>query len=238
PDYQEKSEWVFGRLMFPSHPNARFGRFRFGRSLDWRQGGTSWTQDYPRADRFFLIALRRLTRIHARSAEQPVNLDDGNDVYDWPFLFAGEMGDWLLTDAQASKLRDYLLRGGFLLMDDFWGSPEWDQFMESMRRVFPDRPIVEIPDDDAILHTVYDLKERILIPGQWALRRGGLYRNDGSVPHWRAVYDDRDRILVAMFFNSDVGDSWEWADDPFYPEKYSALGLRLGVNFVIYSLTH
>ncbi|MBI3279438.1 MAG: DUF4159 domain-containing protein [Acidobacteria bacterium] len=238
PDYQEKSEWVFGRLMFPSHPNARFGRFRFGRSLDWRQGGTSWTQDYPRADRFFLIALRRLTRIHARSAEQPVNLDDGNDVYDWPFLFAGEMGDWLLTDAQASKLRDYLLRGGFLLMDDFWGSPEWDQFMESMRRVFPDRPIVEIPDDDAILHTVYDLKERILIPGQWALRRGGLYRNDGSVPHWRAVYDDRDRIMVAMFFNSDVGDSWEWADDPFYPEKYSALGLRLGVNFVIYSLTH
>ena len=236
-DYQEKTEWVFGRLMYPQHPNARFGRY-WGRSLDWREGGTSWTQDYPRADRFFLLALRRLTRIHARSVEQPVNLDDGDDVFDWPFLFAGEMGDWLLTDAQARKLRDYLLRGGFLLLDDFWGTPEWNQFMQSMGRVFPDRPIVEIPDEDAALHIVYQLNERVLIPGQWGLRRGTLYRNDGSVPHWRGIYDDHNRLMVAMFFNSDIGDSWEWADDPFYPEKYSALGIRLGVNFVLYSLTH
>lgn len=239
PDYQEKTEWVFGRLMYPQHPNALFGRrFRFGGAFDWRQGGTSWTQDYPRADRFFLMALRRLTRIHARSAEQPVNLDDGDDVFHWPFLFAGEMGDWLLTDAQATKLREYLLRGGFLMVDDFWGTPEWDRFIESMARVFHDRPIVDIPDDDPILHNVFDIKERTLIPGQWGLRRGTLYRNDGSIPRWRAIYDDNNRIMVAMIFNSDLGDSWEWADDPNYPEPYSALGLRLGVNFVIYSLTH
>jgi hypothetical protein len=238
-NHLEKSEWVFGRLMFPQHPNARFGRrFRSGDVSDWREGGTSWSQDYPRADRFFVMALRRLTRIHARPAEQPVNLDDGDDVYYWPFLFAGEMGDWLLTDAQAAKLRDYLLRGGFLMMDDFWGTPEWNQFMESMRRVFPDRPIEEIPDNDPILHTVFDIKDRLLIPGQWGLRRGTLYRNDGSIPRWRGIYDDSNRLMVAMIFNSDVGDSWEWADDPHYPEHYSALGLRLGVNFVIYSLTH
>lgn len=238
PDAYDRTEWVFGRLMYPQHPNARFGRY-MGGVRDWRFGGTSWTQDYPRADRFFLMALRRLTRVQARSVEQPVNLDDGNDVFYWPFLFAGEMGDWLLTDAQAKKLREYLLRGGFLLMDDFWGTPEWDQFMESMGRVFPDRPIVEISDEDASLNTVYTLRERMLIPGQWGLRgRGHLYRNDGSQAHWRGIYDDRNRLMVAMFFNSDVGDSWEWADDPNYPEKYSSLGLRLGVNFVVYSLTH
>src|SRR4030095_4667671 len=142
-------------------------------------------------------ALRRLTRVHVRSVEQPVNLDDGDDVFCWPFLFAGEMGDWQLTDAQARKLRDYLLRGGFLVMDDFWGTPEWGQFMESMEKVFPDRPLIDIPDDDPILRTVFTMQERLLIPGQWGLRRGTLYRNDGSEPHWRAIYDDHNRIMVA-----------------------------------------
>lgn len=236
PDYQEKTEWVFGRLMFPAHPNARFGRWRG--AMDWREGGTSWTQDYPRGDRMLSTALRRLTRIHVRSVEQPVNLDDGDDVFYWPFLFAGEMGDWLLTDDQAKKLREYLLRGGFLLLDDFWGTPEWDQFMESMIRIFPDRPIVEIPEDDPVIRTVYTLKERYTIPGHWAIRRGATYRNDGATPHWRGIYDDRGRLMVAMWFNNDVGDSWEWADNPIYPEKYSALGIRLAVNFIIYALSH
>lgn len=239
PNHLEKTEWVFGRLMFPPHPFARFGRrYRDGRHFDWREGGTSWTQDYPRGDRLFSSALRRLTRIHVRSAEQPINLDDGDDVYYWPFLFAGEMGDWLLNDEQAARLRDYLLRGGFLLLDDFWGTPEWNQFMESMRKVFPDREIVEIPDQDSSLNIVYTLRDRLIVPGQWALRRGAMYRNDGSQAHWRGIYDDRNRLMVAMFFNSDVGDSWEWADDAWYPERFSSLGIRLGVNFVMYSLTH
>ena len=240
PDYQEKSEWVFGRLMYPQHPEARFGRYsrRYGAVLDWREGNTSWTQDYPRADRHFSQALRRLTRIHARSAEQPVNLDDPGDVYNWPWLCAGEMGDWKLTVSQAQTLREYLLRGGFLLLDDFWGTEEWERFEQSIQLVFPDRPIVEIENEDSVFHIVYDLDDRYQIPGQWALRRGTTYRNDGAQPHWLGIYDDHGRIMVAMFFNSDVGDSWEWADDPHYPEKYSALGIRLGVNFVLYALTH
>jgi len=240
PDWEDKAEWVFGRLMYPQHPQAHFARYsrRYGEPLDWRQGYTSWTQDYPRADRHFAQALRRLTRIHARSVEQPVDLDDIHDVYEWPWLCAGEMGDWLLTDAQASTLREYLLRGGFLMLDDFWGTPEWDRFMESMKRVFPDRPIVEIEDGDALFHTVYDLGDRYQIPGEWALRRGAMYRNDGSVPHWRAIYDDQGRAMVVMSFNSDIGDSWEWADEPHYPEKYSALGIRIGVNYVVYAMTH
>ena len=240
-DYEEKSEWVFARLMYPQHPQARFGRFyRFGfsRGHDWREGGTSWTQDYPRADRHFAQAVRRLTRVHARSVEQPVNPDDETDIFNWPWLCAGEMGDWKLTESQAHRLRDYLLRGGFLMLDDFWGTEEWDRFEESMKIVFPDRPIVEIDDADAIFHTIYDLDDRYQIPGEWALRRGTTYRNDGSIPHWKGIYDDRGRIMVAMSFNSDIGDSWEWADDPNYPEKYSALGIRIGVNYVVYALTH
>jgi hypothetical protein len=243
PDWQEKTEWVQARLMYPNHPNARFGargRFRFGFGpFDWREGGTSWTQDYPRADRHFAQALRRLTRIHARSVEQPSNPDDLDDFFNWPWLVAGEMGDWKLTDAQAKTLREFLLRGGFLYMDDFWGQEEWDRFDESMKVVFPDRQIVEIDDKDPIFHTVYDLDERYQILGQWALRGGYMsQRAAGTVAHWRGIYDDKGRLMVAMSFNSDVGDSWEWADEPSYPEKYSALGIRLGVNFVTYSMTH
>jgi hypothetical protein len=241
PDYREKTEWVQARLMFPNHPEARFGaRFYFGGDLDWRQGGTSWTQDYPRADRHFAQALRRLTRLHARSVEQPNNPEDVDDFFNWPWMVAGELGDWQLTDAQAATIREYLLRGGFIYMDDFWNEDEWGRFLESMRKVFPDRAAVEIPDSDPIFHTVYDLDERYQILGQWSLNnRGWMWqRAAGTTPHWRGIYDDKGRLMVAMTFNNDVGDSWEWADDPRYPAKYSALGLRLGVNFVIYNFTH
>jgi len=242
PDWQQKAEWVFARLMYPQHPNARFARYSFrfgGRTMDWRDGFTSWTQDYPRADRHFAQALRRLTRIQARSVEQPVNPDDGDDIFDWPWLCAGEMGDWKLTEAQARKLREYLLRGGFLMLDDFWGPEEYARFDESMKLVFPGRPVVDIPSGDPIFHTVYDLDKRYQILGQWALHGGRMaYRAAGTVAHWMGVYDDKGRVMVAISFNSDIGDSWEWADDPRYPEKFSALGIRIGVNYVIYSMTH
>jgi hypothetical protein len=104
--------------------------------------------------------------------------------------------------------------------------------------VFPDRPIVEIDNRDAIFHAIYNLDDRYQIPGEWALARGTTYRNDGQIPHWQGIYDDRNRLMVAIAFNSDIGDSWEWADDPRYPEKYSALGIRIGVNYVVYSMTH
>lgn len=238
-DYQEKTEWVQARLMYPPHPYGRFSRpLRFGGNRDWREGGTSWSQDYPRADRNFAMAMRRLTRVHVRSVEQPVNPDDGDDIFNWPWMVVGEMGDWKLTEAQALKVREYLLRGGFLMMDDWWGSREWARFMDSMSLIFPDRDIVEIDDKDPIFHIVYDLDDRYQIPGQWALRQGTTYRDDGATPHWRGIYDDHGRLMVAMSFNSDVGDSWEWADSPRYPEKYSALGIRIGVNDAVYSLTH
>jgi hypothetical protein len=137
-------------------------------------------------------------------------------------------------------LREYLLRGGFLMLDDFWGEEEFARFNESMSKVFPDRPIVELPDGDPIFHTVYDLDERYQIPGLWAFRGGyGMSRRaEGTVGRWMGIYDDRGRVMVAICFNSDVGDSWEFADEPAYPEKLSALGIRLGVNYVVYAMTH
>jgi len=239
-DWQEKTEFIFARLMYPQHPEARFARYsrRYGAVFDWREGGTSWTQDYPRADRHFVQAVRRLTRVHARSVEQPVNPDDGDDIFNWPWLCAGEMGDWNLTDAQAKKLREYLLRGGFLMLDDFWGPEEYARFDQSMKRVFPDRPVVEIENKDAIFHTVYDLDDRYQVLGQWALGGRMWSRVEGTVAHWMGIYDDKGRVMVAIAFNSDIGDSWEWADEPRYPEKFSALGIRIGVNYLMYALTH
>src|SRR5947207_2182604 len=233
PDWQRSGEWAFARLMYPPGPNDGYrGRF----DGDWRQGISLWTQDGPPADRNFSAAVRRLTRIDARSVEQDVNLEDGDEVYNWPWLYAVQVGEWGITDFQAKVLRDYLLRGGFFMADDFHGTLEDAVFEESMKRVFPDRPIVEIPTSDPIFHTVFDLDERYQVPGQEHLRLG--YKNDGKVPHWRAIYDDKGRVMVAISFNSDIGDSWEWADEPRYPVKFSDLGILLGVNYVIYAMTH
>jgi hypothetical protein len=221
PDWQEKTEWAFGRLIYPA-------------VVDYDR----WTMDYPRSDRHFSAALRRLTRVHARSVEQPISLDDGDEVYNWPWLYGVEVGYWNLTDDQCKKMRDYLLRGGFFMCDDFHGTREWAIFIHSMGRVFPDRPIVEIDNKDPIFHTIFDLDDRYQVPGAIFLRTHLTYEHDGFEPRWRGIYDDKGRLMVAICHNMDLGDSWEHADNPQYPEKYSALGFRIGVNYVIYAMTH
>jgi hypothetical protein len=244
-DWRDPAEWVFARLMYPQNPEARFGggRYRrFGQVLDWHSGGTSWTQDYPRADRHFVQALRRLSRVQARSVEQPVNPDETDDFYNWPWMNAGEMGDWQLTPAQAKVIREYLLRGGFLMLDDFWGPDEYARFEPSMKMIFPDRPVVEIENSNPIFHAVYNLDDRYQVLGQWALGRGGFggmgRRAEGTVARWLGVLDDRNRVMVAISFNSDLGDAWEWADSPTYPEKMAGLAIRIGVNYVVYAMSH
>lgn len=222
-DASEKTEWAFARLKYPS------GRFAWGRG--------SWPIDFPKADRQFVQGVRRLTRIHARSVEQVVDIDD-DDLFYWPWLYAVEVGHWDLTDAHCKKLREYLLRGGFLMTDDFHGSYEWDVFLASMSRVFPDRPIVEIDNRDPIFHVLYDMDQRVQVPGIQYWYSGRIYEKDGVEPHWRGIYDDKGRIMVAMCFNQDNGDAWEWADHPRYPENYASQAYRIGINYIIYSMTH
>jgi hypothetical protein len=241
PDWQDKTEWVFARLMYPEHPEALLARrVRWGSLFDWRVGGTSWTQDYPRADRHFAQALRRLTRVSVRSVEQPVDPDDTDDFFNWPWMNAGEMGDWKLTDAQAATVREYLLRGGFLMLDDFWGPEEYARFDETMKAIFPDRPVVEIDSKDPIFHSVYNLDDRFQVLGDWCVHFSlqCQQRAVGTTAHWMGVYDDKNRLMVMISFNSDIGDAWEWADGPQYPEKMAGLAIRIGVNYVVYAMTH
>jgi hypothetical protein len=227
-DYREPAEWVFGRLMYPS----------IGWGSQWLYGGTSWTIDYPRGDRHIAALVRRLSVIDARSVEQPVNLEDGDDVFNWPWLYAVEVGQWDLTDEQAAQLREYLLRGGFLMVDDFHGTREWTTFVESMRRVFPDRPIVDLPDDDPIFHTFWDLEDRQQIPGLQFVYSGRPFEQDGFDAHWRGIYDDEGRVVVAICHNMDLGDAVEHSDTPQYPEEYSAVAMRTFLNYIVYAMTH
>ena len=235
-DYNAPSDFVFARLMYPNGGpmDGYYPRFQG----DWREGLSLWTQDYPRADRHFLEAVRRLSRIQARSVEQPVNLDE-HEEYDLPFLYAVQVGEWALTEAEGKEMREYLLRGGFFMADDFHGNAEYAEFVKRIHYVFPDRPIVEIPDDDPILNVVYELKDRVQIPGQAHLREGCKNCNDGGRgAHWQAIYDDKGRIMVAISYNEDIGDAWEFADDPRYPEKAASVAMRIGVNDIVYAMTH
>lgn len=232
-DWQRKGEWTFARLMFPPGPlDGYAGRF----DGPWQEGLSLWTQDYPKADRMFAGALKRLTRIDTKSVEQAVSLDDGDEIYNYPWLYAVQVGEWGLTEKQAHKLRDYLLRGGFFMADDFHGHEEQAYFEGTMKMVFPERPIVDIPNDDPIFHTVYDLDDRFQMPGAEHLNTG--YKKDGYVARWEGIYDDKGRVMIAISLNSDVGDAWEWADSPRYPLKYSQLAVKMGVNYVVYAMTH
>ncbi|MGD1097734.1 MAG: DUF4159 domain-containing protein [Bryobacteraceae bacterium] len=223
-DYQDKTEWTRARLHYQSVMGGR--------------NAIRWTMDYPRSDRHLLQGVRRLTRINTRSVEQPVDLDGTDDVYNWPMMYAVEVGYWFLPDDQAAQLRDFLLRGGFLMVDDFHGTQEWNVFVASMSKVFPDRPIVEIENSDQIFHTLYDLEERFQVPGAQWFRSGRTYERDGYEPRWRAIYDDKGRIMVAICHNMDLGDAWEWSDDPKYPEKWASLAYRIAMNYFVYDLTH
>jgi len=201
----------------------------------WRGG--SWRVDWPDAEYHFTEGVSRLTRVDLGRNGVIVRLTD-DSIFDYPWLYAVEVGYWRLGEYEAERLREYLLRGGFLMVDDFHGSQEWLGFTESLNRVFPDRPIVEIAEDNEVLHAVYDLDQRIQIPGIAALSRGVTYEKDGVEPHWRGVYDDDGRLMLAINWNMDLGDAWEHADDPFYPHPMTALAYRFAVNYVIYAMTH
>jgi hypothetical protein len=235
-DWSQPAGFVVARLMYPS--GVSLGRGFRGGMMDWRNGGTSWAVDYPRGDRYYASILRRLTTIDVRSVEQPVNLEDGDDVYDWPFMMVGLAGYWDLSDEMVVKLREYVDRGGFLFFDSFFGSQQWEGFADGMRRIFPDREIVDLPDDHPLFHTVYNLDAKHMVPHfeEWSGNAGWL--SDGDTPHWRGVLDNDGRVMVAIAFNNDVSDSFQWADDPRYPAESASLGLRIGVNFAVYSLTH
>jgi hypothetical protein len=237
PDYQQKAEWTRARLRYPDvygYPDVDL-MMNNGRPFPGY-----WTMDYPRSDRHLLEGVRRLTRIETKSVEQVVSFDGTDDMYNFPALYAVEVGHWRLKDADAKQLREFLLRGGFLMVDDFHGVEEWAIFIESMNKVFPDHPIVDIKDSDAIFHILYDLDQRFQVPGAQYFETGITYEkgDTGKIPHWRGIYDDKGRIMVAICHNMDLGDAWEHSDEAQYLEKWASLAYRIAMNYFIYDLTH
>ncbi len=192
-----------------------------------------WAIDYPEAELHFLPALERMTRIEVAPDSRSVTLED-DTLFDYPWLFLQQPGrGWVPQGAEVEKLREYLERGGFLVVDDFHGEYEWTLFADAMSAVLPGRPIVDIPEDDMLFTILFSLERRTQIPGERHLGWG----MEGP-PHWRGVYDDHGRLMVAINHNSDMGDAWEHADDAHYPAPMTATAYRFGVNYVVYSMTH
>jgi len=224
-DTNAYAEFAFTRIIFDSGYSTLPG-----------PGNTSW-RDWPEADAHFIRGVKRLTAVDIEDSSRPIVLTD-EQLFDRPWIYAVEVGSWLLSQAEADNLREYLLRGGFLVVDDFHGTVQWAGFMRSMKRVFPDRPIVSVPAEHAIMGMQFDVDLEKPIPGIMALRYGVTYEHDGYVPARHGIYDDEGRLMVIINFNVDLGDAWEMADEAWYPEDYTALAYRFGINYVLYAMTH
>ena len=196
-----------------------------------------WAIDFPKADRQFMLAVNSLIDIDGAEHENPVRLDDPN-IRRFPFLYALEVGDMFLSPGEVQGLRDYLLAGGFLVIDDFWGSWEWSNFEQQIRQVLPEYPIVDIPLDHPIFNTVYKIDEIIQVPAIRNYWSGQTWEQDGVVPHTRGIFDDQGHLMVFINWNTDLGDAWEWFERPEYPLKYSSFAVQMGVNFVVYAMSH
>ena len=202
--------------------------------------GGGWVTDYPASDCKFIWGVERLTNIKAyREAPHPMSLMDPN-IFDIPYLYIVEPGQWLLSDAEAARLREYLSRGGFLHADDFWGIYQRANFERQMAKVFPDRKLEPVPLTHEIFHTFFDIDKIMQIPNV----SNGCYGNrtwespTDTEPRIYGISDDKNRLMVIVTYNSDLGDAWEHMDVACYPEKYSGQAYRMGINFVMYAMTH
>ena len=222
PDAWEKTEFAFARLRFRSNRDGR-----------WR---ARWGTDANKSERQLIQGVRRLTRIHARSVEHIVDIDS-DEIYEWPWLYAVGVGDWTLSDSHVQRLRNFFERGGTLMVDDFHAEREWANFSAGITRVLPHHTIDELEPTNPIFRTVYEITDPYHVPGLQILY-GQPWERGGVGHHWRGVFDSKGRVVVAICFNMDLGDAWEWADHPQYPERYSALAYRIGINWLVYTFTH
>ena len=226
-------EFYFTRAIYSSGGRGFVGR-----------GRRSWAVDFPKADRQFMTVLTRLIDIDASPDENPIRLDDP-DIRRFPFLYALEVGGMNLTEAEVEGLRSYLEAGGFLVIDDSWGPYEWAVFEREISRVLPGRPIYEIPLTHPLFNNVYDMDSVIQVPNIRNGRNHGLYgtptwecRRGCETPHVFGIDDDRGRLMVLINWNTDLGDAWEWAENEWYPTKFSHYAFEMGINMIVYAMSH
>ena len=219
-------EFYFSRVAYSGYGRGYYGR------------GRSWAVDFPKADRQFLVVLERLVNLDIYAMEHPVVLDDPG-VRRFPFLYALEVGGMALTPPEVDGLRSYLLAGGFLVIDDFWGTREWENFEREIRRVLPEYPIVDLDLEHPLFSSFYDIDEIVQVPGVRQGRRGGpTWERDGYEAQVRGIFDDRGRLMVVINFNTDLGDAWEHADSPYYPLDSSTYAFEVAVNQIVYGMSH
>jgi hypothetical protein len=201
----------------------------------WGRG--SWAVDYPKADQQFLTVLRRLTNLDAYASENAVRLDDP-ELRRYPFLYILEVGGISLTPAEVTGLRDYLLAGGFVFVDDFWGDQAWYEFERQMRQVLPEHAIVDIPMDHEIFRVFYEIREVQQMPSINHWRSGRSTECWGCEVTVRGIEDEKGRLMMLIHWNTDNGDAWEWAEQPDIPLKFTTYAYQIGVNAVVYALSH
>ena len=232
-DYDPAGEFNFVRVQFDTY-GSRGGGFRGF----WGDGGAPWSIDFPDADKNFLRGVSRLTNVKVMQEPIVLRFDDER-IFNYPFLYmleVGQQGGINMSPMEIENLREYLLRGGFLLIDDFWGTRQWDAFASSFSQVFPDREIVELRPEREIFHSYYDLEGPMMIPA--LSRDDSRGEQDVHVASNHAILDDTGRVMVLINWNSDMGDGWEHTYHPYYPTRYANAAYQLGINYLIYAMTH
>lgn len=216
----------------------KYGAGQFAYGFRMRYGSQSWEVDYPTAEENFMHGLHTVTQLPTSETSVAIDLSDP-ELFEFPFAYMVEPGYLHLTEGEADTLREWCLRGGFLMVDDFHGDAEWQNFAYQFAKVFPDRRPQDIPATHPIFHCFNDFDKFPQVPGLGPIFYWGLtYEKGGRIPKCAGFFDDQQRLMVLINHNVDIGDSWEHARDPRYPTHYSRLGYMLGINYVIYAMTH
>lgn len=197
----------------------------------------NWYTDWPEGDRHLIMGLERLSNLRLESDARVVPVNDPK-LFSYPFIYTSEPGQMVLSDTDALMMREYLNRGGFWFLDDFWGSREWRHFLTQIEKVLPGAEIRDIPMDHEIFHAFYDIEEIVQVPSLNYVYTGVVIEQDGFEAYCRGIWDDRGRLMVVINHNTDLGDAYEHADEPLYPHRFSGFAYRLATNFIIYALTH
>ena len=214
-----------------------------GRGFRRGFGGGSWATDWPKADQQFMVVLKRLVGIDNSPLDNAVDLADP-ELRRFPFLYILEVGEMYMTDAELLGLRSYLAAGGFLVVDDFWGPYELANLERELGRLLPGKPLRELPLDHPLFNNVYDVSNVIQVPNVRTGQSHGMYgtpthEGRGSeVPHVFGIDDDRGELMVVANWNTDIGDAWEWAENPYDPLKFSTYAFEIGVNMIVYAMSH
>jgi len=227
PAQDPEAEFHMGRLVYSSNQGQRA----------WRPW---WAIDYPEAEFHLTRGLSRLTSLDVADDSRHLRLTD-EGIFDYPWLFAQQPGRWFLDAEEIGRLREYVARGGFVVVDDFHGEFDWQVMSDALTRAFPEWPITSLPPTHPLMNVLYDLDQDTQIPGRRHLYRatsGEIEAQLRGPAEWHGIHDDEGRLVVAINFNMDMGDAWEHADDPVYPVPMTSLAYRFAVNYVIYSMTH